>query len=289
MGRIRTIKPEFPDSETIGHLSREARLLFIQLWTIADDYGKSRAASRMLASRLYPYDDDAPTLIEGWLSELEKQNAIIRYKVDGSSYLQIVNWDKHQKVDKPTKSRIPDPLDDPRESYREGGEPSSTDLGPWTLDLGPEDLEESSSLRSDAAANDSALGDTSSYSDLNKAVLSRVIVPAREVAPQTNDLEKAAKNAERNGSRLPDDWNPGSEGAKFARELGIDPARTFDRFRDYWRGVAGAKGRKLDWLGTWRNWCRKEAEDRGTLPLAPIAPTPSNPGGHAVTPMTGGF
>ena len=41
MARIRTIKPEFPQSETIGKLSREARLLFIQLWTLADDEGMS--------------------------------------------------------------------------------------------------------------------------------------------------------------------------------------------------------------------------------------------------------
>ncbi|WP_050996281.1 MULTISPECIES: hypothetical protein [Bradyrhizobium] len=71
MARIRTIKPEFPQSETIGKLSREARLLFIQLWTLADDEGRARAASRMLASLLYPYDDDAPGLMDDWLAQLE--------------------------------------------------------------------------------------------------------------------------------------------------------------------------------------------------------------------------
>jgi uncharacterized protein YdaU (DUF1376 family) len=29
-------------------------------------------------------------------------------------------------------------------------------------------------------------------------------------------------------------------------------------FRDYWISVPGAKGCKLDWLATWRNWIRKE-------------------------------
>ena len=43
MPRIRTIKPEFPQSETIGRLSRDARLLFLQLFTLVDDAGRARA------------------------------------------------------------------------------------------------------------------------------------------------------------------------------------------------------------------------------------------------------
>ena len=91
MSRIRTIKPEFPHSETVGKLSRDARLLFIQLWTIVDDAGRARAASRMLASLLYPYDDDAGVRIDGWLDELERMSCIRRYEADGSQYLVIVS------------------------------------------------------------------------------------------------------------------------------------------------------------------------------------------------------
>jgi hypothetical protein len=107
MARIRSIKPEFPQSESIGRLSRDGRLLFIQLWTLVDDEGRARAASRMLASLLYPYDDDAPALIGGWLSELEDADLIRRYEVSGTTYLEIVNWLKHQKIDRPSASRIP--------------------------------------------------------------------------------------------------------------------------------------------------------------------------------------
>ena len=59
MARIRTIKPEFPQSESMGRVSRDARLCFVMLWTIADDSGRLRGNSRMLASLLFPYDDDA--------------------------------------------------------------------------------------------------------------------------------------------------------------------------------------------------------------------------------------
>lgn len=108
MARIRTIKPEFPHSESMGAVSREARLCFILLWTLADDSGRLRGNSRMLASLLYPYDTDAGSLMESWLSELEQQKCIIRYQADGSTYLQICNWLIHQKIDKPSRSKIPE-------------------------------------------------------------------------------------------------------------------------------------------------------------------------------------
>src|SRR5262245_47324676 len=108
MARIRSIKPEFPQSETIGRLSRDARLLFIQLWTIADDFGRTRAASRLLASLLYPYDDDARELLPAWLVELEDSGHVRLYEFNGCEYLEISNWLKHQKIDHPTPSKLPE-------------------------------------------------------------------------------------------------------------------------------------------------------------------------------------
>jgi hypothetical protein len=115
MARIRTIKPEFPQSESMGRVSRDARLLFIQLWTICDDEGRSRGNSRMLASLLFPYDDDAPKLLDGWVKELEDEGCIDRYEVEGSTYIQIKKWQKHQKIDKPTASKLPQFVEDSRE------------------------------------------------------------------------------------------------------------------------------------------------------------------------------
>jgi hypothetical protein len=109
MPRIRTIKPEFPQSESIGRLSRDARLLFLQLFTVSDDSGKARASSRMLASLLYPYDDDARELIDGWLTELQENHLIEIYSVEQNTYLKITNWLKHQKIDHPSLSRLPEP------------------------------------------------------------------------------------------------------------------------------------------------------------------------------------
>lgn len=136
MARIRTIKPEFPHSESMGRVSRESRLCFIMLWTIADDAGRLRGNSRMLASLLYPYDDDAKNKIEGWLAQLATEGCIARYEVDGTSYIQVAKWADHQKIDKPSQSRLP-ALDEASRSLAKGSESSTTDLGPRTVDLGP--------------------------------------------------------------------------------------------------------------------------------------------------------
>lgn len=137
MSRIRTIKPEFSQSESIGRLSRDARLLFIELWTVADDEGRCRAASRMLASTLFPYDGDAQHLIDGWLKELEAEQCIRLYEVDGSHYLAITNWHKHQKIDRPSTSRLPPPSEHstPREPSRQFVETSRVLDADLDLDL----------------------------------------------------------------------------------------------------------------------------------------------------------
>lgn len=115
--RIRSIKPEFWESESLGRVSREARLLFIGLFSCCDDHGRARASSRLLASRLFPYDDDALKKLPTWIEELEKERCIRLYKVNGESYLDIPKWLNHQKIDKPSASKLPQ-FDDSREDSR---------------------------------------------------------------------------------------------------------------------------------------------------------------------------
>lgn len=61
----------------------------------------------MLASLLYPYDDDAKKAIERWLLELNNEGCITQYAVGDDHYIQINNWAQHQKIDHPSKSKIP--------------------------------------------------------------------------------------------------------------------------------------------------------------------------------------
>lgn len=171
MARIRSIKPEFPQSESMGKVSRESRLCFILLWTLADDAGRLRGNSRMLASLLYPYDDDAKKYIDGWLAELTAQDCIVRYAIDGESFIQIRKWAVHQKIDKPSPSKIPE-FDEPSRTFANPRESSPTPREDSAADLGREGIKERKGR--DRSAREGSLPDidpTVAFAEVDPQVL----------------------------------------------------------------------------------------------------------------------
>jgi len=84
--------------------------------------------------------------------------------------------------------------------------------------------------------------------------------------PLTNKPESSAAR----GTRLPEDWRPSSEDQEFCRKERPDLrlSEVAGRFYDYWKAVPGAKGRKIDWSATWRNWVRDERPGRAQIPTA---------------------
>lgn len=110
--RIRTIKPEFYRSADIADLSIEDRLLFIGVWSYVDDNGVGRDEVDLVVIDLFPKDyfkDPAATLarVATGLASLAEAGLIVRYEVEGRSYLQVTNWGRHQKIDRPNKARYP--------------------------------------------------------------------------------------------------------------------------------------------------------------------------------------
>lgn len=75
---------------------------------------------------------------------------------------------------------------------------------------------------------------------------------------------------DKRGTRIPDDFTIDDDMKAWAVEKGytnLDLNALTEEFFDYWRGVPGAKGVKLDWPGTWRNWVRRKAEDAKVRPM----------------------
>ena len=70
-------------------VSRDARLLFVQLWTIVDDAGRTPADPDDMAAVLYPGDVETPRYIQLWLDELEAEGCIESYDVEGIDYLRV--------------------------------------------------------------------------------------------------------------------------------------------------------------------------------------------------------
>lgn len=157
MARIRTIKPEFASDEKLARVSRDARLTFVLCITQADDDGLLPGNDRQLLAALYPMDDDVTyASLAGMIEELVDLGRLRwRETRDGSPVLEIVNWAAHQKVDHKGKSVLLPTLkpigeESPRESRvpREGvASASRSDLGPTTVDRGPQTAPRKAAVR----------------------------------------------------------------------------------------------------------------------------------------------
>lgn len=105
MARIRTVKPEFWTDEKVVECSIQARLLFIGMFNFADDNGNLVNSPKRIKMQVFPADAlDCDPL----LNELITHGLLTEYSVNGVSYLNIKGFTKHQKINRPTKSAIPD-------------------------------------------------------------------------------------------------------------------------------------------------------------------------------------
>lgn len=109
MARIRTIKPSFFTSEDVSALPLRARLTWIGLWTHCDDAGRAKDNGKLIKAALWPLDDVSLRDVEEDLRTLAAHGRIVRYEVDGQRYLEVTNWSEHQKISRPTPSKIPPP------------------------------------------------------------------------------------------------------------------------------------------------------------------------------------
>jgi hypothetical protein len=65
------------------------------------------------------------------------------------------------------------------------------------------------------------------------------------------------------GTRLSVEWQPSDGDLGYARNLGMPESmieREATKFKNYYSGVPGSKGVKLDWRHTWENWCIRSIE-----------------------------
>ena len=171
MARIRSDKPESYQSETLAEISLAAERTFRGMATIADDRGRLADKPAQINGELWSMRSErAPHTrddLEAELAEMVKVDLVCRYVgCDGKRYVHLVKWDAHQKIDRPSKSRLPRcPFHQVKDDYcglHEGecafhedsrqsredsmqtrepshgsGESSMLDLGSRTVDRGP--------------------------------------------------------------------------------------------------------------------------------------------------------
>lgn len=229
MARIRTIKPELWTDETLAECSTSARLIFIASLNFADDNGNLKRSARQLKAQAFPYDtfDCEPLILE-----LLDAGLVVEYEIADVLYLHIKGFQQHQKIDRPSKSRIP--LYEPSLQTRRVLDESSTRARP--------------------------VGIVGKEVDLRK------------------EKDSSSQNSQ-NAKRLSMDWALNDADAAYAASLGLEPARVFENFRDYWIAASGANARKNDWHATWRMWCRRDHDSKRAPPpkLNGYAAPPARP------------
>lgn len=105
MPRNRIIKADFWADEKIGKLSLLTRLLFIGTWNFADDSGVCRANEIYLRNNIFPYDDLTLPQVKEAVKELCSSGVVVLLESSGERYLRIMNFQKHQTINKPSNFR----------------------------------------------------------------------------------------------------------------------------------------------------------------------------------------
>jgi hypothetical protein len=106
MGRIRTIKPEFWKSEALSALPESVHMLAAALLNYSDDYGYFNANPMLIKAECFPLREPSVSVHDG-LTMLSNIGYLhIGSIPDGRRYGRIVNFSVHQKVNRPSGSKI---------------------------------------------------------------------------------------------------------------------------------------------------------------------------------------
>ncbi|MFD7737703.1 hypothetical protein [Streptomyces sp. MJM8645] len=109
MARIRSVKPETWVSETLAEVSIPAMVTFLGMTNHADDHGRHRDNAAIVYGLIWPMREEIGRAdVEEHLQQLAAVGAICRYTgCDGRRYFHYPTWRNHQKIDKPSLSRLP--------------------------------------------------------------------------------------------------------------------------------------------------------------------------------------
>ncbi len=101
--RIRTIKPEFYQSEALGRVPREDRLLAAALITWADDKGYFVTLPAVIAGSLFPFDEDGKAFVSAGLKSL---HAIGFIELFEGNVGHLPGFQRNQRINRPSESRL---------------------------------------------------------------------------------------------------------------------------------------------------------------------------------------
>ncbi|HCU50401.1 MAG TPA: hypothetical protein DGG94_11485 [Micromonosporaceae bacterium] len=201
MARIRSVKPEFfRDQDLAVEVpNRDARLLYIGLWGIADEHGRLRGDAMAIKGELFAYDDDlTPEVIDKLIDLLAETGRVIRYRSRKSVYLYLPKLSKHQRLEPhKTPSRLPEPPVDlqqrPSENFPEESVQTANKSAPKQV----------ASSKEQVAGGKSADARAPTATRAQLARATRLIVDANAVTPELAAQVALAIDRERKPRNLP--------------------------------------------------------------------------------------
>ena len=239
MAKMRMVRPETWTDEKFVSLDPMARLLFIGMWNFACDNGHLDDSALQLKMRVLPGDS---VDIEPLLDSLVAAGMVKR----GDGWIKVVNLSEKQPLDMRFLVFCEHCAHDEYAHYDQSDKKETrrsprggTKSAPSAHDVHTK------------GARRSGDGDGDGDGDGRGAV---------------------APDPRKRGTRIPDGFAVTNDMRTWAKGKNLDHLDLdgiTEEFVDYWRGVPGSKGVKLDWTGTWRNWIRRKGDDAKVRTIAP--------------------
>jgi hypothetical protein len=131
------LKHDLRTSLKVASWPIEVRYFWTLLWGYVDDHGKGVDSPLLVKADCFPLDPDITgDTVDAWLWLLADAGVVARYTVNGTDYIQVINWTEHQKPPHPTEDVLPNSTD-PKATQRTAVAPFMHDAGNAHASLTP--------------------------------------------------------------------------------------------------------------------------------------------------------
>lgn len=252
MARKRMIDPTLWTNEGLAELSLRQQLLYIGLFSNADDDGRLKAPPATIRMMLPTvYGGVATDEIEiDLLCVMGVMTKLVRYQHDGNDYLAFLNYRDWQQIQHPSKSKLPPPV------------------GAHGALIEPSDASPEMPVRTHGGLNEESLRSTPQLVKVDQVKSDQIRLmseggadapPPPAPAP---DETTPTKKPPRKTTIAASGFAPSDEDRAWcARDFpNVDIDAETEAFRDHFRSTGEARA---DWQATWKNWIRRTPQFNG--------------------------
>lgn len=111
MARQRFIHPSMWADKAFGSLKPDEKVLFIALFSLADDEGRLTGDAQVLRGQVFPYEDYTVKKVTALRDAVVAKMRNVRlYESDGEQFIALLKWGSYQRPQYAKPSKIPSPF-----------------------------------------------------------------------------------------------------------------------------------------------------------------------------------